>query len=176
MYNKTISLNHNWILIFICFVGRLLLEPSTSSSSSFIIELFLIQMLRWIRFSSRVEFFVFLIAWGIFFGWWDLDLPIFFSLTMSWTSSCVCSSWGLSESNHFLLAHIPWMSESNDPGRPFKVTITTSTFFTSSLAGFLRSYFDLCSSLQIACLRNQISSMSLGNTLVEQVYLRLNHQ
>ena len=35
MHNKTISWNDNWILIFICFVGRLLLEPSASSSSSF---------------------------------------------------------------------------------------------------------------------------------------------
>ena len=33
MHNKTISWNDNWILNFICFVGRLLLEPSTSSSS-----------------------------------------------------------------------------------------------------------------------------------------------
>ena len=38
MHNKTISWNDNWILIFICFVGRLLLEPSTSSSSSFMIS------------------------------------------------------------------------------------------------------------------------------------------
>ena len=58
--------------------------------------------------------------------------PIFFSLIMSWASSCVCSFQSLSESNHFLLAHIPWMNESHDPGRPFKVIITTSTFSTSS--------------------------------------------
>ena len=38
MHNKTISWNDNWILIFICFIGRLLLEPSNSSSSSFIIS------------------------------------------------------------------------------------------------------------------------------------------
>ena len=38
MHNKTIWWNDNWILIFICFVGRLLLEPSTSSSSLFIIS------------------------------------------------------------------------------------------------------------------------------------------
>ena len=37
MHNKTISWNDNWILIFICFVGRLLLEPSASSAYSFII-------------------------------------------------------------------------------------------------------------------------------------------
>ena len=73
MHNKTISWNDNWRLIYIYFVGRLLLEPSTSSSSSFLIALFLIQMLGWIRGSSRVESFVFLIVWGIFFGWWELD-------------------------------------------------------------------------------------------------------
>ena len=36
------------------------------------------------------------------------------------------------ESKHFLLAHIPRMNESRDPGRPFKEAITTSVFFTSS--------------------------------------------
>ena len=76
MHNKTISWNDNCIVIFICFVGRLLLEPWASSSYSFIIALFLIQMLRWIRGSSRVEFFIFLIAWRIFFGWWVLDLHL----------------------------------------------------------------------------------------------------
>ena len=35
------------------------------------------------------------------------------------------------ESNHFLLAHIPRMNESHDPGRPFKVA-TTSAFSTFS--------------------------------------------
>ena len=72
--------NDNWILVFICFVGRLLLEPSASSSSSFIISSFLIQMLRWIRDSSRVEIFIFLNAWGIlvdkrFFKSWVLHIP-----------------------------------------------------------------------------------------------------
>ena len=36
------------------------------------------------------------------------------------------------EGNHFLLTHIPWMNESHDPGMPFKVAITTSSFSTSS--------------------------------------------
>ena len=36
------------------------------------------------------------------------------------------------ESNHFLLPHIPHMNESHDPGRPFKVAITTFAFSTSS--------------------------------------------
>ena len=46
MHNKTISWTDNWILIFICFVGRLLLESSASSSSSFMTSSFLIQMLK----------------------------------------------------------------------------------------------------------------------------------
>ena len=73
MYNKTISWNDNWILIFICFMG-ILLESSASSTSSFMIASFLIRMLRWIRSSSRVEIFIFLIDWGIFFARWELDL------------------------------------------------------------------------------------------------------
>ena len=95
MHNKTISWNDNWILIFICFVGRLL---SASSSSSFIIAPFLIQMLRWIRGSSRIESFIFLIAWGIFFESWPLDLqllPSSISLIMNRYSSCVHSSQNL---------------------------------------------------------------------------------
>ena len=75
MHNKTIWWNENGILIFICFMGILLLESSASSNSSFMIASFLIWMLRWIRSSSRsVEIFIFLIDWGIFFGRWELDL------------------------------------------------------------------------------------------------------
>ena len=87
-------------------------------------------MLRWIRGSSRVGFFIFLIAWGIFFGWWELDLPIshyelrFFFLCVLFPKSA--------ESNHFLLARIPQINESHDLGTPFKVVITTSAFSTSS--------------------------------------------
>ena len=125
MHNKTISWNDNWILIFICFMGRLLLDPSTSSSSSLIIALFLIQMLRWIRGSSRVEFFVFLIAWGIFFGSWELDLQLLpSSLELSFFS-CVLFPESI-ENNHFLLVHIPWMNESHDHGRPFKISYSSS--------------------------------------------------
>ena len=131
MHNKTISWNYNWILIFICFEGRLLLEPSASSSSSFIIASFLIQKLRWIRSSSRVEFFIFLIAWGIFFGWKSLIFNcshlLFLSFFFLWVLFLEST-----ESNHFLLAHIPRMNESHDPRRPFKLAITTSAFFTYS--------------------------------------------
>ena len=98
MHNKIISWNDNWILIFICFVGRLLLEPSTSSSTSFITTSFLIQILRWIRGSSRIESSVFLIAWGVFFGSWELDLrllPYSISIIMSQYSYYVRSSQSL---------------------------------------------------------------------------------
>ena len=86
------------------------LEPSASSSSSFIIALFLIQMLRWIRGSSRVELFILLIAWGIFFGWWELDLPVFFSLIMSRASSYVCSSQLLKVITSFWHTFLEWMN------------------------------------------------------------------
>ena len=61
-------------LSFNCFVGKIHLDHCTLSSSSFMKSSFLIQMIRWIRGSSRIEFFIFLIAWGIFFEWWELDL------------------------------------------------------------------------------------------------------
>ena len=129
IHNKTISWNDNWILIFICFVGRLLLEPSASSSSSFMAASFLIEMIRTIRSSLRVEFFIFLIAWGIFFE--SLIFICFHLLFSSYESSFFFFSESI-EINHFLLTHIPWMNESHDPGRPFKVAITTSAFFTSA--------------------------------------------
>ena len=120
MHNKRISWNDNWILIFICFVGRLLLEPSASLSSSFIIEPFLIQMLRWIRGSSRVEFFVFLIAWGIFFGWWELYIHFLpSSLILLWVElllllKVITSFWHtfLEWMNPMILGgHSRWLSQ-----------------------------------------------------------------
>ena len=107
--------------------------------------------------------------------------PIFFSLIMSFFL-CVLFPES-AESNHFLMAHIPWMNESHDLEMPFKVVITTFSFSTSSSTasscsliwetlvkydcmvshssiGFLKSSFDLCSSLQIAWSRNQ--NISLG--------------
>ena len=155
-------------------MGRLLLDPLASSSSSFIISSFLIQMLRWIRDSSRVEFFIFLIAWGIFFGWWELDIQLLpFLLLLFEVSFFLCVLFLESaESNHFLLAHIPRMNESHDPLMSFKVDISSSAFSTSSSTAtscsliwetlvnydcmvssshsstvFSKSYSDLCSSL-----------------------------
>ena len=95
---------------------------------------FLIQMIRWIRVSLRVESFVFLITWGIFFGWWELDLQLLpSSFLLLWVELLlVCALPKVAGSNHFLLAHIPQMNESHDPGRPFKVVITISAFSTSS--------------------------------------------
>ena len=122
MHNKTISWNDNWILIFIHFVGRLLLKIFSSSFSSFMTSSFLIHMLIWIRGSKIIESFIFLIAWGIFFRWWELDLQLLLS---SYESSFFLF-WKSTKSNHFLLAHIPWMNESHDTGRPFKVVITIS--------------------------------------------------
>ena len=130
IHNQIISWNEDWILIFICFMGRLLLKPSASSSSSFMKSSFIIQMIRWIRGSSRIEFFIFLVAWGNF-----CESLIFSCSHLLF--SCYESSFFLcalfpksAEGNHFLLAHIPLMNESH-PGRPFKVAITTSAFFTS---------------------------------------------
>ena len=191
MHNKTISWNDNWILMFICFMGRLLPKPSSLSSSSFIIASFLIQMLRWIR----VEFFIFLIAWGIFFGWWELDLPILFSLIMSQAPSCVCSSQSLLEvTTSFWYTFLAWMNPMILGGHSrwlspllhspllillrkvvlwFERSLWSMTVWSlhsrssHSSTSFLRSYSDLCSSLQIAWSRNQTSlSVSLGKTLV----------
>ena len=65
-------------LSFICFFGRLHLDHSSLSS-------FLIQMIRWIRGSSIIEFFIFLIAWGILFESWELDLQLLpSSLLLLW--------------------------------------------------------------------------------------------
>ena len=95
MHNKTISWNDNEILIFVCFVGRLFLEPSASSSSLFIIEYFLIQMLIWIR--GWVLYIVHRsrdLLWMV--RAWSSVAPIFSSLIMSWASfSCVHSSHSL---------------------------------------------------------------------------------
>ena len=96
MHNKTILWNDNWILIFICFVGRLLLEPSASSSSSFITSSFLIQMLNmdkrffknWVlHIPHRLRDLLWMVRA------WYLVSPIFSSLIMSQdSSSCVCST------------------------------------------------------------------------------------
>ena len=114
MHKKTISWNDNEILIFICFVGRLLLDPSASSSYSFMTSSFLIQMLIWIRCSSRVESFIFLITWGIFFESWEIELQLISSSLLFFiirASSCVHSSQSLLKViTSFRHTFLEWMS------------------------------------------------------------------
>ena len=115
-------------LSFVCFVGRLLLDHSASSSSSSMKSSFLIQTIRWIRGFSRIEFFIFLIALNgesLILNF----LPYFFF--SSYETSFFFFPESI-ESNHFLLAHIPHMNESHDHGRPLKVAITTYAFSASS--------------------------------------------
>ena len=90
-----LSWNDNWILIFICFMGRLLLEPSTSSSSSFIISYpnakmdkrFFKNWVLHIPHCLRHPLWI-VKSWSSF-------APIFFSLIMSRASSCVRSAQSL---------------------------------------------------------------------------------
>ena len=130
IHKKTISWNDNWILIFICFMGRILLEPSALSSSSFIIASFLIHMDKrffksWVlHIHHRLRDLLWIMSA------WSSVAPIFSSLIMSFILCVLFPE--PAESNHFLLTHIPWMNESHDPRRPFKVVITTSAFSTSS--------------------------------------------
>ena len=151
------QMHDSWILIFICFVGRFLLEPSASSSSSFIIASFLIQELS-SSYSSLLEGSS-LDGKSLIFSCSHLLFPSYESIFFFFSKS--------TKSNHFLLAHIPWMNESHDPRRPFKVAVTTSSFTTSSCSliweilmtawslhsgsshsstVFSKSYYDLCSS------------------------------
>ena len=92
VHNKTISWNDNWILIFICFVGRHLL--SASSSSLFITSSFIIQMLNmdkrlfknWVlHIPHRLRDLLWIMRA------WSSVSPILFSLIMSRYSSYVCS-------------------------------------------------------------------------------------
>ena len=87
MHNNIISWNDNWILIFICFVGRLLLEPSTLSSSSFIISYPNDKMDKrffkiWVlRIPHRLRELLWMVR-----AWYSVA-PIFSSLIMSRASS-----------------------------------------------------------------------------------------
>ena len=87
---KTIPWNDNWILIFICFVGRFLLDPSASSYSSFMTSLFLIQALNmdkrffknWVL---HIPHSLRDLLWMV--RAWSSIAPIFSSLIMSQASS-----------------------------------------------------------------------------------------
>ena len=153
MHNKTISWNDNWILIFICFVGRLLLDPSASSSSSFVTSSFLIQMLKmdkrffknWVL---HIPYHLRNLLW-----WWELDLKLLpSSLLLLWVELLL-----------ILLQVVLWFE------RPLTVwSLHSGPSHPSNVLS--KSYSDLCSSLQIAWSRNQTYlSVSLGKTLVVQV-------
>ena len=127
MHNKIISWNANWIFIFIHFVGRLLLEPSASSTSSFIIYYPNAKMDKsffksWVL---HIPHHLRDILWMV--RSWSSVALIFSSLIMSRASS----SWSLLK---VIISfwHIPRMNESHDTGRPFKVAITISILCTSS--------------------------------------------
>ena len=77
---------------------------------------FLIQKLRWIRGSSIFEFFIFLIAWGIFFGWWELDVPS--SLLFLWVELLPRVYWkqSLPSGTHSSNEWIPWSWEAIQGG------------------------------------------------------------
>ena len=113
MHNKTISWNDNWILIFICFVGRLLL--SASSSSSFITTSFLIQMLKmdkrlfknWVlHIPHRLRYLLWIMRA------WSLVSTIFSFLIMSQDYfSCVHSSYSLLKViTYFWHTFLEWMN------------------------------------------------------------------
>ena len=135
MHNKIIS--RKWQLSTNIYLFRGLTPSSAFFFIIFFIQKssFLIQMLIRIRGSSRIEFFIFLIAWGIFFESWSLDLQFLPSFLLSYHESSFFFYSLFPDSakgNHFLQEHIPWMNESHDLKRPFKVVITTSAFSTSS--------------------------------------------
>ena len=92
---------------------------------------FLIQMLRWIIVSSRVES-----SYSSPLEGSSLDgeslIFICSHILFSYYESSFFFFPESAESNHFLLAYFPRMNESHDLGRPFKVAITTSSFSTSS--------------------------------------------
>ena len=115
-----------WILIFICFMGRLLLGTLASSSSSFITTSFLIQILRWIRGSQELSPSYSSSLKGSSL---NRERLVFNRSHLLFLCALLPES---AQGNHFLLEHLPWMNESHDPMRPFKVVITNSSFSTSS--------------------------------------------
>ena len=146
MHNKTISLNDNWILIFCLFHGY-------TPSWSFCFIIFFIHEIiisypddkmdkrffkNWVHIPHRLRDLLWMVRARSSIAPSLLFLGFFFF-----------PEWA--ESNHFLLAHIPHLNESHDPGRPFKVAITTFAFFTSSFTSsifFLRSSSDVCISFK----------------------------
>ena len=100
-------------LSFICFVGRLHLDHFALSSSSFMKSSFLIQMIRWIRGSSRIEFHIPHhlrdLLWMV--RAWSSIAPIFFFSSYE-------SRWNklLPSGIHSLHEWIPWSWEAIQGG------------------------------------------------------------
>ena len=94
----------------------------------------LIIMIRWIKGSSRVDSFIFLMLKGSSLDGESLIFSCSHLLFFYYESSFFLCALFLesAEGNHFLLAHILQMNESHDPGRPFKVVITIS--YSSSIS------------------------------------------
>ena len=85
---------------------------------------FLYFFLLWWNFS----FFSFFLKFFLVYtgrDWFPVS-SIFSSLITSLSSSCAHYSQSLLKDINFLLAQIPWMIESDDLGRPFKVVLTIS--------------------------------------------------
>ena len=109
---------------------------------------------------------------------WSSIAPIFFFSSYELSFFFFPKS---TESNHFLLAYILRMNESHDPGRPFKVAITTSAFSASSSTTsrcsgfwiftffnyFLKSIFWFMFLYSNSLIKTSL--VSLGMTLVVQV-------
>ena len=163
-------------------MGRLLLDHSASSSSSSSSSMkssFLIQMIRWIRGSSRIEFFIFLIVWWIFFEWWELDLQRASSSSES-QLKVITSFWHtfLAWMNPMILGgHSRWLSPLlHSPLLLLLLQDVLHSGSSHSSTIFSKRSSELSSYLQIAWSRNKTSSVSLGKTLVLQVDPWLNQQ
>ena len=170
-------------LSFICFMGRIHLDHSALSSSSFMKSSFLIQMIRWIRGSPRIEFFSYssslegssLNGESLIFNCSHL-LPLFLLVELkvityfwhtffSWMNPMIMgghSRW-LSPLLHSLLLLLPLQDVMHSGSSH------SSTVFSNPSS-------ELCSYLQISWSRNQTYLVSLGKTLVVQVDPWLNQQ
>ena len=114
IHNTTISWNDNWILIFICFMCRFLLEPSASSSSSFIISYPNAKMDKRLfkNWVLHIPHHLRDIIWIV--RAWYLAYSIFSSLIMSQDSSCVHSSQSLLKViTSFWNTFLEWMNPMN---------------------------------------------------------------
>ena len=126
---------------------------------------------------------------------WSSVAPILSSLIMSWASSCVQSSQSLLKViTSFWHKFLEWMNSmilgvhSRWPSPRlhswllyrFKLFLIWKTLMTAwslhSSTSFLRSFYDFCSSLQIAWSMNQTCLVSLRKTLVVQVDSWLNQK